>query len=180
MKRILAGSCLIILSFFLIVMTSCTKAEENMVESPERKRIQLQNEMTSFFKEHQNEMQAFALRMKELNDNDPIYHYLYAVKENALIQFDGEHLGARGKVTEHPILSDAAFFNETSAFEWVEWLTVRFDCYACFFTGEVYDETSTLYAELFVFYSEAEPVTDEYITVEPLAENWYYYCEYRQ
>ena len=151
-----------------------------MIKTNEEKRIQLQNEMISFFSLHRDEMQALALQIKGLNDNNPDYHYLYSVKENALIQFDGVHIQAQGKVTEHPILSDAAFFKETQAFDWVSWLDIYLDCYGCFFTGEVYDESGALYAELFVFYTEDTPVTDEYTLVEPLAENWYFYCEYKE
>ena len=179
MKNMMRATITVCILLFLCALTSCAKTGEIIMESPETKKDHLQAEMVSFFQEHQTEMQAFALQMEELNDSDPIYDYRYAVKENALIQFDGEHIKAQGKITKHPLLSDAAFFRETMAFEWVEWLTVLFDCSGCFFAGYVYDENDTLYAELYVFYTEDEPVTDEYTIVEELAENWYYYCEYR-
>lgn len=181
MKKTIMVCFYIVITFcFLIVITSCSKTEENMISSNEKKRVQLQNDMISFFCIHQDDMRTFALEMKELDDNDPDYHYLYAVEENALIQFDGSHIQSQGKITEHPIFSEAGFFKETQDFEWVSWLTLYFDCYGCFFTGEIHDEAGALYAELFLFYTEDEPVTDEYMIVEPLAENWYFYCEYKE
>ena len=187
--------CLFAMTAFLLLgtFTGCGKAEEassleeaSSIEEeavsldPEQSRIALQNEMLAFFRDHQEEMERFALGLKALNESDPVYHYLYAVKENVLYAFDGVHINAQEKIMKHPLLLDAAFFKETQAFEWVSWSTIRFHCSICCFVGEVYDETGRLYVEIFIFYSEEEPVTDEYDYVEPLAENWYFYVEYRE
>ena len=51
---------------------------------------------------------------------------------------------------------------------------------ACLFAGEVYDEGGSLYAELYLFYCEEEPVTDAYQVVEKLGPNWYFHCMYRE
>ena len=113
--------CLGIALFVLSMLQGSMKTEEKMKVSPLEESLQRQDEMTSFFFQHQDEMKALALRLRELNDHDPIYHYLYAVKENALIRFDEEHFVAQGKDTEHPILSGATFLRESPAFVWVMW-----------------------------------------------------------
>ena len=97
MKNMMRCPFTVCILLFLCALTSCAKTGEIIMESPETKKDHLQAEMVSFFQEHQTEMQAFALQMEELNDSDPIYDYRYAVKENALIQFDGEHIKAQGK-----------------------------------------------------------------------------------
>ena len=136
--------------------------------------------MIDFYTIHSDEMQSFALELKAINDSDPDHTFLYAVKEDALYEFDGVNAKAQRKITEHPILSDSTFFRDTQVFDWVSWNHAMFDCDICIFAGEVYDETDRLYAELYLFYSEDEPVAGEYRTVEQLAENWYFYYEFRE
>ena len=55
-----------------------------------------------------------------------------------------------------------------------------FECDACFFWRYVHTVEGQIYAELSLFYTEDEPVTDEYTIVEPLGDNWYFYCEYKE
>lgn len=144
------------------------------------KKAAQKNEMTAFFQQHQEEMEQFAFHMKAMEDQDPEHTYLFAVKESALYRFDGVHIKAQEKITEHPILSEAAFFGHDESFDWVAWSSNWFEREACTFVGEVYDEHGRLYAELFLFYSEEKPVTNEYQPVESLGGNWYFYVEYRE
>ena len=156
--------------------------EENGFTLPtnvEKKTAQ-KNEMIAFFQVHQEEMAQFAFHMKAMEDQDPEHTYLFAVKESALYRFDGVHIKAQKKNTEHPILSEAAFFGHDESFDWVAWSSNWFEREACTFVGEVYDEHGRLYAELFLFYSEEKPVTNEYQPVESLGGNWYFYVEYRE
>ena len=144
------------------------------------KKVAQKNEMTAFFQLHQEEMAQFAFHLKAVGDQDPEHTYLFAVKESALYRFDGVHIKAQEKITEHPILSEAAFFGHDESFDWVAWSSNWFEREACTFVGEVYDEHGRLYAELFLFYSEEKPVTNEYQPVESLGGNWYFYVEYRE
>ena len=144
------------------------------------KKAAQKNEMTAFFQQHQEEMEQFAFHMKAMEDQDPEHTYLFAVKESALYRFDGVHIKAQEKITEHPILSEAAFFGHDESFDWVAWSSNWFEREACTFVGEVYDEHGRLYAELFLFYSEEKPVTNEYQPIESLGGNWYFYVEYRE
>ena len=146
----------------------------------EEKKVAQKNEMIAFFQQHQEEMEQFAFHMKAMEDQDPEHTYLFAVKESALYRFDGVHIKAQEKITEHPILSEAAFFGHDESFDWVAWSSNWFEREACTFVGEVYDEHGRLYAELFLFYSEEKPVTNEYQPVESLGGNWYFYVEYRE
>ena len=146
----------------------------------EEKKVAQKNEMIAFFQQHQEEMEQFAFHMKAMEDQDPEHTYLFAVKESALYRFDGVHIKAQEKITEHPILSEAAFFGHDESFDWVAWSSNWFEREACTFVGEVYDEHARLYAELFLFYSEEKPVTNEYQPIESLGGNWYFYVEYRE
>ena len=146
----------------------------------EEKKVAQKNEMIAFFQQHQEEMEQFAFHMKAMEDQDPEHTYLFAVKESALYRFDGVHIKAQEKITEHPILSEAAFFGHDESFDWVAWSSNWFEREACTFVGEVYDEHGRLYAELFLFYSEEKPVTNEYQPIESLGGNWYFYVEYRE
>ena len=146
----------------------------------EGKKAAQKNEMIAFFQLHQEEMEQFAFHLKSVEDQDPEHTYLFAIKENALYLFDGVHIKAQEKITEHPILSEAAFFGHDESFDWVAWSSNWFEREACTFVGEVYDEHGRLYAELFLFYSEEKPVTNEYQPVESLGGNWYFYVEYRE
>ena len=146
----------------------------------EEKKVAQKNEMIAFFQQHQEEMAQFAFHMKAMEDQDPEHTYLFAVKESALYRFDGVHIKAQEKFTEHPILSEAAFFGHDESFDWVAWSSNWFEREACTFVGEVYDEHGRLYAELFLFYSEEKPVTNEYQPIESLGGNWYFYVEYRE
>ena len=146
----------------------------------EGKKAAQKNEMIAFFQLHQEEMEQFAFHLKSVEDQDPEHTYLFAIKENALYLFDGVHIKAQEKITEHPILSEAAFFGHDESFDWVAWSSNWFEREACTFVGEVYDEHDRLYAELFLFYSEEKPVTNEYQPVESLGGNWYFYVEYRE
>ena len=146
----------------------------------EEKKVAQKNEMIAFFQQHQEEMEQFAFHMKAMENQDPEHTYLFAVKESALYRFDGVHIKAQEKITEHPILSEAAFFGHDESFDWVAWSSNWFEREACTFVGEVYDEHGRLYAELFLFYSEEKPVTNEYQPVESLGGNWYFYVEYRE
>ena len=136
--------------------------------------------MLAFFLEHREEMEDFAGKLKALNDSDPDYHYQYAVEENALYGYDGEAIRAKVCVTEHPVLADAAFFGDKAPFLGVYWGDLLFECDACFFWRYVHTVEGQIYAELSLFYTEDEPVTDEYTIVEPLGDNWYFYCEYKE
>ena len=145
------------------------------------KKNELQSDMVAFWAAHREEMGSFALKMEALVDEDPDRSYLYAVKEGALYWFDGVNAKAQGTVEAHPILADASFLGDTDAFEWVAWQDgAWFDRSACLFAGEVYDEGGSLYAELYLFYCEEEPVTDAYQVVEKLGPNWYFHCMYRE
>ena len=146
----------------------------------EEKKAAQKNEMIAFFQQHQEEMEQFAFHMKAMEDQGPEHTYLFAVKESALYRFDGVHIKAQEKITEHPILSEAAFFGHDESFDWVAWSSNWFEREACTFVGEVHDEHGRLYAELFLFYSEEKPVTNEYQPVESLGGNWYFYVEYRE
>lgn len=156
--------------------------EENGFTLPTNveKRTAQKNEMIAFFQLHQEEMTQFAFHLKAVGDQDPEHTYLFAVKESALYRFDGVHIKAQEKITEHPILSEAAFFGHDESFDWVAWSSNWFEREACTFVGEVYDEHGRLYAELFLFYSEEKPVTNEYQPVESLGGNWFFYVEYRE
>ena len=151
-----------------------------IIPTNEEKKVAQKNEMIAFFQRHQEEMEQFAFHMKAMEDQDPEHTYLFAVKESALYRFDGVHIKAQEKITEHPILSEAAFFGHDESFDWVAWRSNWFEREACTFVGEVYDEHGRLYAELFLFYSEEKPVTNEYQPVESLGGNWYFYVEYRE
>ena len=151
-----------------------------IIPTNEEKKVAQKNEMIAFFQVHQEEMEQFAFHMKAMEDQDPEHTYLFAVKESALYRFDGVHIKAQKKITEHPILSEAAFFGHDESFDWVAWSSNWFEREACTFVGEVYDEHGRLYAELFLFYSEEKPVTNEYQPVESLDGNWYFYVEYRE
>ena len=151
-----------------------------IIPTNEEKKVAQKNEMIAFFQVHQEEMEQFAFHMKAMEDQDPEHTYLFAVKESALYRFDGVHIKAQKKITEHPILSEAAFFGHDESFDWVAWSSNWFEREACTFVGEVYDEHGRLYAELFLFYSEEKPVTNEYQPVESLGGNWYFYVEYRE
>ena len=151
-----------------------------IIPTNEEKKVAQKNEMIAFFQQHQEEMEQFAFHMKAMEDQSPEHTYLFAVKESALYRFDGVHIKAQEKITEHPILSEAAFFGHDESFDWVAWSSNWFEREACTFVGEVYDEHGRLYAELFLFYSEEKPVTNEYQPVESLGGNWYFYVEYRE
>ena len=151
-----------------------------IIPTNEEKKVAQKNEMIAFFQQHQEEMEQFAFHMKAMEDQDPEHTYLFAVKESALYRFDGVHIKAQKKITEHPILSEAAFFGHDESFDWVAWSSNWFEREACTFVGEVYDEHGRLYAELFLFYSEEKPVTNEYQPIESLGGNWYFYVEYRE
>ena len=151
-----------------------------IIPTNEEKKAAQKNEMIAFFQLHQEEMEQFAFHLKSVEDQDPEHTYLFAVKESALYRFDGVHIKAQEKITEHPILSEAAFFGHDESFDWVAWSSNWFEREACTFVGEVYDEHGRLYAELFLFYSEEKPVTNEYQPVESLDGNWYFYVEYRE
>lgn len=151
-----------------------------IIPTNEEKKVAQKNEMIAFFQQHQEEMEQFAFHMKAMEDQSPEHKYLFAVKESALYRFDGVHIKAQEKITEHPILSEAAFFGHDESFDWVAWSSNWFEREACTFVGEVYDEHGRLYAELFLFYSEEKPVTNEYQPVESLGGNWYFYVEYRE
>ena len=189
---------LIVLLFFLIVLclgfssfssvsqrnnnelSIILEGESGKIPTNEEKKVAQKNEMIAFFQLHQEEMEQFAFHMKAMEDQDPEHTYLFAVKESALYRFDGVHIKAQEKITEHPILSEAAFFGHDESFDWVAWSSNWFEREACTFVGEVYDEHGRLYAELFLFYSEEKPVTNEYQPVESLGGNWYFYVEYRE
>ena len=151
-----------------------------IIPTNEEKKAAQKNEMIAFFQLHQEEMEQFAFHLKSVEDQDPEHTYLFAVKESALYRFDGVHIKAQEKITEHPILSEAAFFGHDESFDWVAWSSNWFEREACTFVGEVYDEHGRLYAGLFLFYSEEKPVTNEYQPVESLGGNWYFYVEYRE
>ncbi len=151
-----------------------------LVSANEQNRLAAKNEMLAFFLEHREEMEDFAGKLKALNDSDPDYHYQYAVEENALYGYDGVSIRAKVCVTEHPVLADAAFFGDKAPFLGVYWGDLLFECDACFFWRYAYAVEGEIYAELFLFYTEDEPVTDEYMIVEPLGDNWYFYCEYKE
>lgn len=156
------------------------KENERIVPTNEGKKVAQKNEMIAFFQLHQEEMEQFAFHMKAMENQDPEHTYLFAIKENALYLFDGVHIKAQERIAEHPILSEAAFFGHDESLDWVAWSSNWFEREACTFVGEVYDEHGRLYAELFLFYSEEKPVTNDYQAVESLGENWYFYVEYRE
>ena len=157
-----------------------TALEEGTMSITEKKRVALQREMIAFWETYKENMEIFALQMKTLQIEEPYYTVLYAVNENALYAFDGVHIEAQRKIVDHPLLSETAFFRQTQAFEWAAWNSDWFEHDACIFTGNIYDEEGSLYAELFLFYSEEEPVTDEFSAVKTLETNWYFYYEYRE
>ncbi len=146
-----------------------------------KKRVELQSQMISFWTDHQDEMEAFARQMKVLDESDDGQHtYLYAVKEDTLYQFSPQSRTGE-RIEDHQNLTDTLFFGKAPVIDWVSWNDGWLGFAACSFTGEVYDEDEgKLYAELYLLYSEETPVTNDYQTVEPLAENWYFYCDYRE
>ena len=196
MNKAILFCILSLTAFFLLgTLTGCAKVEKvSSYDKIEQRKLALQNDMLAFFRDHREEMERFALRLRDLERNRPDYHYQYGVKENALYVFDDVHIQAQEKIVARPvlntILSDTSFFKETQAFESVSWLTMYFDCDICAFDGNVvyggtvgnvvYDGTDSIYATLFLFYCEDEPVTGEYDYVEQLADNWYFYVEYRE